>query len=99
PQDGRATVIVGGREVNLRVSTLPVSWGENIVVRILDPAGQVLSLPTLGFAPDMLRQFRKLVNAPYGVVLVTGPTGSGKSTTLYGVLRESATMEVSTFTL
>ncbi len=99
PQDGRANIIVGGREVNLRVSSLPTSHGENIVARILDPSGQILSLPALGFEPDVEEQFREIINRPYGVVLVTGPTGSGKTTTLYAVLQEVSTMEVSTFTL
>ena len=99
PQDGRATIIVGGRQVNLRVSSLPTDHGENIVARILDPSGQILSFPILGMAPDMEAQFRKVINEPYGVVLVTGPTGSGKTTTLYTVLQEVSTMEVSTFTL
>jgi len=99
PQDGRATIVVGGRQVNLRVSSLPTSYGENVVARILDPSGQILSLPALGFAPDTEAQLRDVVSKPYGVVLVTGPTGSGKSTTLYAVLQEVSTMDVSTFTL
>ena len=99
PQDGRATVLVGGRAVNLRVSSLPTAFGENIVARILDPISQMLTVKSLGFAPEVEEQFRELVNKPYGVVLVTGPTGSGKSTTLYAVLQEVATMQVSTFTL
>jgi len=99
PQDGRATLLVGGRQVNLRVSSLPTSHGENVVARILDPSGQILNLPTLGFTPEMEAQFREVMNKPYGVVLVTGPTGSGKSTTLYAVLQEVSTMDVSTFTL
>jgi type IV pilus assembly protein PilB len=99
PQDGRATIIVGGRQVNLRVSSLPTSYGENVVARILDPSGQILNLAALGFAPDIEAQLRDVVNKPYGVVLVTGPTGSGKTTTLYAVLQEVSTMDVSTFTL
>jgi type IV pilus assembly protein PilB len=99
PQDGRANIIVGGRQVNLRVSSLPTSYGENVVARILDPTAQVLTLAKLGFAPDVRDQFREVVNRPYGVVLVTGPTGSGKTTTLYSVLQEVSTMEVSTFSL
>ncbi len=99
PQDGRATVLVGGREVNLRVSSLPTSFGENIVARILDPKNQILNLPALGFAPDVETEFREAINKPYGVVLVTGPTGSGKTTTLYTVLQEVSGMDVSTFTL
>src|SRR5262245_27116923 len=99
PQDGRATVAIGGRHVNLRVSSLATAFGENVVARVLDPSSQMVTLDSLGFAPEVERQFRDAVNKPYGVVLVTGPTGSGKSTTLYSVLREVATMEVSTFTL
>jgi type IV pilus assembly protein PilB len=99
PQDGRATIIVGGRQVNLRVSSLPTNYGENVVARILDPSGQILNFPILGMAPDMEARFRKVINEPYGVVLVTGPTGSGKTTTLYTVLQEVSTMELSTFSL
>jgi type IV pilus assembly protein PilB len=99
PQDGRSTIIVGGRQVNLRISSLPTNYGENIVARILDPSVQNLSFTSLGMLPDMEEKFRKVINEAYGVVLVTGPTGSGKSTTLYTVLQEVSTMEVSTFTL
>ncbi|HXI50325.1 MAG TPA: ATPase, T2SS/T4P/T4SS family, partial [Candidatus Saccharimonadales bacterium] len=99
PQDGRATIRVGGRQVNLRVSSLPTGFGENIVARILDPSSQVVGMPSLGFAPDVEERFRTAINEPYGVVLVTGPTGSGKTTTLYTVLHEVSTMDVSTFTL
>ena len=99
PQDGRATILVGGRQVNLRVSSLPTSFGENVVARILDPTAQLLTLPTLGFEPDVEELFREAANKPYGVILVTGPTGSGKTTTLYAMLHEVSTLEVSTFTL
>jgi type IV pilus assembly protein PilB len=99
PQDGRASLIVGGRQVTLRVSSLPTSFGENIVARILDPSSQTLGLDTIGFAPEVLTAFRTAVNEPHGVVLVTGPTGSGKCTTLYSVLNEVSTMDVSIFTL
>lgn len=99
PQDGRANIMVGGRQVDLRVSSLPTSHGENIVARILDPSGQVLDLPSLGFNPEIEKQFKEIVDKPYGVVLVTGPTGSGKTTTLYAVLKQVSTMDVSTFTL
>ena len=99
PQDGRATIMVGGRQVDLRVSSLPTSYGENIVARILDPSGQILDLAALGLRPEIAEPFRDVLNKPYGVVLVTGPTGSGKTTTLYAVLKEVSTMDVSTFTL
>jgi type IV pilus assembly protein PilB len=99
PQDGRTTVYVGRREVNLRISSLPVTFGENLVVRILDPTSMVLSLPALGFAADDHQSFLSILQKPYGVVLVTGPTGSGKTTTLYAALHEVSTMEHSVFTL
>jgi type II secretory ATPase GspE/PulE/Tfp pilus assembly ATPase PilB-like protein len=99
PQDGRATILVGGRQVDLRVSSLPTSHGENIVARILDPSGQILDLPALGLRDEMAQQFQEVLNKPYGVVLVTGPTGSGKTTTLYAVLKQVSTLDVSTFTL
>ena len=99
PQDGRASIVVGGRQVILRVSSLPTCYGENVVARILDPSTKSLALGTIGFAPQVLSTFREVVNEAYGVVLVAGPTGSGKSTTLYAVLNEVSTMEVSTFTL
>ncbi len=69
------------------------------MLRILDPAAQIVNLNALGFEPDVLAQFRDLINKPYGVILVTGPTGSGKTTTLYAVLGEASTGDVSTFTL
>src|SRR5436309_362696 len=83
-----AAILVGGRQVYLRVSSLPTNHGENVVARILDLSGQELNLGALGFLPDMEAQFREVMNKPYGVVLVTGPTGSGKTTTLYAVLQE-----------
>jgi type IV pilus assembly protein PilB len=99
PQDGRATVYAGRREINLRVSSLPTAHGENLVLRILDSAAQGVNLLGLGFAPRDYESFREAVHRPHGVVLVTGPTGSGKTTTLYAVLKEITSLEVSTFTL
>jgi type IV pilus assembly protein PilB len=99
PQDGRATVYVGRRQVNLRVSSLPVTFGENVVVRILNTGTGLLSISALGMAPAVEAQLRAAINRPYGVFIVTGPTGSGKSTTLYAVLREVSGTDVSTFTL
>lgn len=99
PQDGRATISVAGRPINLRVSSLPTSYGENVVARILDPSAQMVTLGSLGLEEDVQKSFYDAISKPYGVVLVTGPTGSGKSTTLYAVLQEVATIEVSTFTL
>ena len=99
PQDGRASVLVGRREINLRVSSLPTSHGENVVVRILNPSSSVSSINTLGLSPADERNLRAAVDRPHGVVIVTGPTGSGKSTTLYAILREVASSEWSVFTL
>ncbi len=99
PQDGRATVYVGRRQINLRVSSLPVTFGENVVVRILNTGAGLLSISALGMAPAVEQQLRAAINRPYGVLIVTGPTGSGKSTTLYAVLREVSGSDVSTFTL
>jgi type IV pilus assembly protein PilB len=99
PQDGRATVVVGQRPINLRVSSLPTSYGENIVVRILDPAAQILQINSLGFTPAMEAQLRGLMDKPHGVIIVTGPTGSGKTTTLYAILHEICTVDLSIFTL
>ena len=88
PQDGRARVAVLGTVVDLRVSTLPVSHGEKIVVRVLDGTAGLRTLEAIGFAADDLRRIRSLLEQREGLLLVTGPTGSGKTTTLYAALRE-----------
>jgi type II secretory ATPase GspE/PulE/Tfp pilus assembly ATPase PilB-like protein/CheY-like chemotaxis protein len=87
PQDGRARVAVSGNRVDLRVSTLPASQGEKVVIRILDQRATVLSLDSLGLLPDEHERIQALLQAREGIVLVTGPTGSGKTTTLYSMLR------------
>jgi type II secretory ATPase GspE/PulE/Tfp pilus assembly ATPase PilB-like protein/ActR/RegA family two-component response regulator len=91
PQDGRARVAVNGVPVDLRVSTLPASMGEKVVIRILDSRATVLSLEALGLNPDELDAFRALLSHHEGVLLVTGPTGSGKTTTLYSAIRSIQT--------
>jgi len=88
PQDGGIHVMMEGRPIDLRVSTLPNMHGENVVIRIIDNARALINLETLGFSVEMLKQFRQILNQPHGLVLVTGPTGSGKSTTLYAALCE-----------
>ncbi len=89
PQDGRIKIRMGkNREIDFRVSTLPTLYGEKVVLRILDPGNVILDLEQLGFEEEDLEKFRKAIHAPYGIVLVTGPTGSGKTTTLYGALNE-----------
>ena len=87
PQDGRARVAVSGNRVDLRVSTLPASQGEKVVIRILDQRSTVLSLDGLGLNPDELERIQQLLQSREGIILVTGPTGSGKTTTLYSMLR------------
>lgn len=86
PQDGRIQSEVGGKVIDLRVSCLPTTHGESIVMRILDKEGLKLGLPELGFFSDDQQTFERLIGLPDGILLVTGPTGSGKTTTLYGVL-------------
>ena len=86
PQDGRIQVNVGGRDLDLRVSTVPTNHGESIVMRILDKSNLALGLPQLGFLSDDQNKFERFIHLTDGVVLVTGPTGSGKSTTLYAAL-------------
>jgi type II secretory ATPase GspE/PulE/Tfp pilus assembly ATPase PilB-like protein/ActR/RegA family two-component response regulator len=87
PQDGRARVAISGNRVDLRVSTLPASQGEKVVIRVLDQRSTILSLDSLGLLPDELTRIHELLQAREGIVLVTGPTGSGKTTTLYSMLR------------
>jgi len=88
PQDGRFRVKIAGREVDVRVSLLPTAHGERVVMRLLDRGSAMLSLPDLGMSPPQLRLMKEVITAPHGIVLVTGPTGSGKSTTLYAGLME-----------
>jgi len=99
PQDGRARVAVNGVPVDLRVSTLPASLGEKVVIRILDSRSTVLSLDSLGLSPDELTAFRALLTHHEGVVLVTGPTGSGKTTTLYSAIRSIQTGKTNIVTI
>jgi type IV pilus assembly protein PilB len=86
PQDGRIGLVVGGKAIDLRLATLPTVFGEKIVIRILDKTSVLLKLEDLGFADESYRQYEGGFRKPYGTVLVTGPTGSGKSTTLYATL-------------
>jgi type IV pilus assembly protein PilB len=88
PQDGRIELTVGGHPVDLRVSVLPTLFGESVVMRVLDRGVVSLNLEKLGMPADMLRRFRQMIHRPNGIVLVTGPTGSGKTTTLYSALSE-----------
>ena len=93
PQDGRIKLRVSGKEVDLRVSTMPMLYGESVVMRILEKDSVVFGLEELGMLPETLRKFRRLIRTPHGIILVTGPTGSGKTTTLYTALREAHSSE------
>ncbi|QDZ28588.1 GspE/PulE family protein [Noviherbaspirillum sp. UKPF54] len=100
PQDGRIkTRTAGGQEIELRLSTLPTAFGEKLVMRIFDPDVVVKTLPELGFPPDDARRWDDLTSRPHGIILVTGPTGSGKTTTLYTTLKALATPEVNVCTV
>jgi type IV pilus assembly protein PilB len=88
PQDGRMRVKVGGKDYDLRVSVLPTVHGEKVVLRVLDKTNLSASLDKLGLDPDTFKQFKGAIDAPHGLILVTGPTGSGKTTTLYSALNE-----------
>jgi general secretion pathway protein E len=100
PLDGRIkTKTPGGQEIELRLSTLPTAFGEKLVMRIFDPEVVVKTLPELGFPPDDARRWDALTQRPHGIILVTGPTGSGKTTTLYTTLKAMATSEVNVCTV
>ena len=86
PQDGRMGISIGGKEIDIRISTLPTVRGEAVVMRLLDKSRLVLGLEELGFSEENYHRFKGLINKPFGMILVTGPTGSGKTTTLYAAL-------------
>lgn len=98
PQDGRFNVRVKGRSIDVRVSTMPVQYGESVVMRLLDQSQGTLDLESTGMPSHLLDRFRKLIKKPHGMILVTGPTGSGKTTTLYGALTELNKAEVKIIT-
>jgi type IV pilus assembly protein PilB len=99
PQDGRTRIKFGRKEYDLRISTIPTSYGEKVTVRILDPEGADLSIDDLGFPKKDQEVFMGQIHRPQGIILVTGPTGSGKSTTLYACLNELNTSEVNIITV
>ena len=99
PQDGRISLRVSGKSIDLRVSTLPTIYGEKVVMRILDSSTAMLTLEDLGFLPDTAARYAESYNKPYGTILVTGPTGSGKSTTLYATLNVINWPEVNIITV
>lgn len=93
PQDGRVEMVVGEKEIDLRLSTIPTIYGEKTVMRILDKTGFSFSKKAIGFSEEDMNRFNGVLSQPYGIILVTGPTGSGKSTTLYSVLKEFNTID------
>ena len=99
PQDGRIKTDKAGLEVEIRVSTIPVAFGEKLVMRIMDPTVLFQDLKYLGFASRDMALYQKFIEMPHGIVLVCGPTGSGKSTTLYSTLRMLSTPEVNVTTI
>ncbi|MDT0595653.1 GspE/PulE family protein [Glaciecola petra] len=99
PQDGRAQVTVKNHKIDVRVSTMPVQQGESVVLRLLDQSQGVLSLDKTGMPSDIMDRFRTLLRRPHGMILVTGPTGSGKTTSLYGALNELNKAEVKIITV
>ncbi len=98
PQDGRLRIKIEGKEIDMRISVLPCAPGEKIVMRILDSSGLKVQMTQLGFEPEAMAVFKKAMDAPYGVSLVTGPTGSGKSTTLYSALANLNTPDTNIMT-
>ena len=99
PQDGRAEIVEQGREVDLRISTMPTISGEKVAIRVLDKGSVVLRVDALGFSAKNQAAFRKLYTQSYGMVIVTGPTGSGKTTTLYSVMNELNTPQKNLITI
>lgn len=99
PQDGRFKIRFTNKEIDFRVSSLPTHFGQKLVLRILDKSALSLGLDTLGFSPHALSLFKEAISKPYGMILVTGPTGSGKSTTLYSVLNQLNTAERNIITI
>jgi type IV pilus assembly protein PilB len=99
PQDGRTRIKFGAKEYDLRISTIPTSYGEKATIRILDPDGAGLHLDDLGMPAEAFDSFKDIIHRPQGIILVTGPTGSGKSTTLYACLNELNTPEVNIITV
>ncbi len=98
PQDGRIKIKMGERTVDLRISVLPTIFGEKVVMRILDPRSLMVDLTQLGFEEESLVAFDETIHLPYGMILVTGPTGSGKTTTLYSALKQLNTVDVNIMT-
>jgi general secretion pathway protein E len=99
PQDGRITIRVRNREIDIRVSVIPTAFGERLVLRLLDKSGTMFNLEDIGFAKELFESYNRLIHRSNGIILVTGPTGSGKTTTLYGTLHRINSPEVNILTV
>jgi general secretion pathway protein E len=99
PQDGRIEVKIGDKNIDIRVSTIPIAFGERVVLRLLDKTSILLQVSDLGMPRERLKEFDALIRSPYGIILVTGPTGSGKTTTLYAALSTINTTDVNIITI
>ena len=99
PQDGRIEIRIADRNIDIRASTIPTSFGERVVLRLLDKSSVLLNVSDLGMPPAMRAQFDRLIRSAYGIILVTGPTGSGKTTTLYGALTSINTPDINIITI
>lgn len=99
PQDGRFSIKIKNKKYDVRLSSMPSQYGESIVMRLLNQSGDLLTLPQMGMPEDMLKKLQQLISLPYGLLLITGPTGSGKTTTLYGMLKELNTADVKIITV
>jgi type IV pilus assembly protein PilB len=99
PQDGRIELKVDNREIDLRVSTIPTVWGEKVVMRILDKSGAFVGIEKLGLLPEDHQRFERIISKPYGIILLTGPTGSGKTTSLYAILNRLNRVDVNITTI
>ncbi len=99
PQDGRISIRVGGKQIDVRVSIIPMLYGEGVVLRILNKSQLMFTLPDLGMAEDNFGTFRQLISRPHGILLVTGPTGSGKTTTLYAALQDIVSPQIKVLTV
>ncbi len=99
PQDGRIEIKIGNKNIDIRVSTIPTAFGERVVMRLLDKTNILITVSDLGMSEDRLKQFDRLIRSAYGIILVTGPTGSGKTTTLYGALSTINTTDINIITI